>query len=143
MEGTRTLMAAEETAELAAVDAAQLGTAVAQLARAMEGFGAMVQMMNDRMTAVEQEMRLLTKVTPAQERRLNSLIRQRSREVCAMYRAAGCEAAAGNAIRRAIRLQAGVRSMREIPRCEYKITEQLIQMWEDRKVMKDIMGKGA
>jgi len=33
--------------------------------------------------------------------------------------------------------------MREIPRCEYKITEQLIQMWEDRKVMKDIMGKGA
>jgi len=87
--------------------------------------------------------RLLTKVTPAQAREINAAIRARAAELCATYRAPGCEKAVANAIRREMRLTQGVQSVRELARCEYPVASQQARLWDDRITMKATRAKGA
>ena len=68
-------------------------------------------------------------------------IRQRAAELCETYRAQGCEKAAANAIRRAVRLTTGTNSVRELPRCEYSVAMEQVRMWDDRKTMKALRAK--
>lgn len=87
------------------------------------------------------QVKLLTKVTPAQASAINEAIRQRAAELCENYRAQGCEKAAANAIRRAVRLTTGTNSVRDLPRCEYSVAMEQVSMWDDRKVMKALRAK--
>ena len=99
---------------------------------------------NERITEMEKEIRLLTKVTPAQASSLNSAVRERAEQLSEQYRCPLSETfrkAAANAIRRSIKLTSGVRSMKDLPRCEYQVALEQISMWDDYKILKDIKKK--
>ena len=67
----------------------------------MRGMADMMRTTNERMGALEREVRMLTKVTPAQATAINTAIRERAAALCLSYRATGCEkqAAAGRMVR--------------------------------------------
>ena len=120
---------------------AEIQAALGQMGEIMRGMADMLRATNERMASLEREVRLLTKVTPAQANAINEAIRQRAAELCESYRAQGCEKAAANAIRRAVRLTTGTNSVRELPRCEYGVAMEQVRMWDDRKTMKALRAK--
>lgn len=134
------LMRAPESSAQLHADVRQ---SIIQMGEIMRGMADMLRATNERMAALEHEVRLMTKVTPAQASTINEAIRTRAAEICIQYRAQGCEKAAANAIRRAVRLITGISSVRDLPRCEYSIAMEQVQMWDDYKVMRAIKAKGA
>lgn len=120
---------------------AEAQATLAQMGDIMRGMANMLRATNERMASLEREVKLLTKVTPAQASAINEAIRQRAAELCENYRAQGCEKAAANAIRRAVRLTTGTNSVRDLPRCEYSVAMEQVSMWDDRKVMKALRAK--
>lgn len=114
----------------------------AQVAQTMQSMATMIRATNERMAALEQSVRLLNKVTPAQAGAINAAIRERAAELCAEYRAAGCETAVGNAIRKELRLTMGVQSVRDVARCEYAVAVETVRLWDDYKVMKAVKARG-
>ena len=118
-------------------------SAYTQTAQALASMASMMRATNERIAELEREIRLLTKVTPAQANAINAAVRERAAELCASYRATGCEKLVGNAIRRAVKLTTGVSNVRELPRCEYSVAMQQVEMWDDYKAMKAIKAKGA
>ena len=121
----------------------EIALAYTQTAQAMASMATMMRATNERIAALEREIRLLTKVTPAQANAINTAVRERAAELCASYRATGCEKQVANAIRRAVKLTTGVSNVRELPRCEYSVAMQQVEMWDDYKAMKAIKAKGA
>lgn len=114
----------------------------AQVAQTMQSMATMIRATNERMAALEQSVRLLNKVTPAQASAINAAIRERAAELCAEYRAAGCETAVGNAIRKELKLTMGVQSVRDVARCEYAVAVQTVRLWDDYKIMKAVKARG-
>ena len=110
---------------------------------AMKGMAVLLRAMNERVQSLEEQVRRLEKVTPAQAASLNAVVRRRAETVCQAHRAAGCEKAAAAAIRKAIRTTCGIASMRDLPRCDYGVAARQIDMWDDYAVMKRIRAKGA
>ena len=92
----------------------------------------------DRIDQLEAQVRVLEKVTPAQAARINAAMRERAGEVSARYRLAGKEKEVLSAIRKEIRVQMGIRTAKECPRCEYQICLDRIGIWEDWKALKMI-----
>ena len=121
----------------------EVGQAFQQMAQAMASMANMMRATNERVASMEREIKLLTKVTPAQASAINTAIRDRAAALCVEYRAPGCEKAVSNAIRRALKLTTGVGSVRELPRCEYTVALQAVGMWDDYKAMKTIKSKGG
>lgn len=109
----------------------------------MRGMADMMRTTNERMGALEREVRMLTKVTPAQATAINTAIRERAAALCLSYRAIGCEKQAAAAIRKAIRQTMGAQAVRELPRCQYEIVMKQVAMWDDYKTMKRIKNKGG
>lgn len=114
-----------------------------QTMRIMQGMADMVRTTNERMTALEQQVRMLEKVTPSQAADLNAAIRERAATVCAEYRMTGLEKPVAAAIRKSVRLATGARSAREIARCDYKPVRDLVGAWDEYKTVKAIKAKGA
>lgn len=121
----------------------EVSKAFLQMAQATVSMANMMRATNERIASMEREIRLLTKVTPAQASAINAAIRDRAGTLCSDYRAPGCEKAVANAIRRALKLTTGVSSVRELPRCEYSVALQSVQIWDDYKAMKAIKAKGG
>ncbi|MEG1358365.1 MAG: hypothetical protein RSE23_01750 [Clostridia bacterium] len=107
----------------------------------MRGMADMVRATNERMAAMERDLRLLTKVTGAQSTEINKAIRARAEQMCEAYSAPGCDKAVAAAIRREIRLMCGVDNMRELPRCEYSVVMRQIGLWDDRKTVRAVKQK--
>lgn len=120
---------------------AEVQATLMQMGDIMRGMANMLRATNERMASLEREVKLLTKVTPAQAGAINEAIRVRAAELCEAYRAQGCERAAANAIRRAVRLTTGTNSVRDLPRCEYSVAMEQVRMWDDRKTMKALRVK--
>ena len=116
---------------------------LANMAQIMKGMADMMRTTNERMGALEEQVRALTKVTPAQANSISAAIRERANEACQEYHALGCEKAVANAIRKELRLTLGVQNVREIPRCDYEVAMQVVEMWDDYKAMRTIRAKGA
>lgn len=116
---------------------------MAQTMQLMQGMAEMVRATNERMTALEKQVRMLEKVTPSQAADLNALIRERAAAVCAEYRMAGLDKPVAAAIRRSVRIATGARSVREIARCDCKPVRELISCWDEYKTLKAIKTKGA
>lgn len=114
----------------------------AQVAQTMQSMATMIRATNERMAALEQSVRLLNKVTPAQASAINAAIRERAAELCAEYRAAGCETAVGNAIRKELKLTMGVQSVRDVARCEYAVAVETARLWDDYRIMKAVKARG-
>ena len=110
---------------------------------ALQGMALLLRSTNERMAALEAEVRRLTKVTPSQASALNAAMRERATAVCQMHRAAGCEKAALSAIRRDVKRLCGISNTRELPRGDYTVAMKQIQMWDDYDVMIQIKRREA
>lgn len=107
----------------------------------MRGMADMLRATNERMGALEREVRMLTKVTPTQVTAINAAIRERATTLCSSYRVTGCEKQVTACIRKVIRQTMGIQAMRELSRCQYDIVMKQVAMWDDYKTMKDIKRK--
>lgn len=99
---------------------------------------AMLQATTESMEQLRRQVRLLEKVTPAQAGEINRAVRERAQALCRLYGAPGGEKSAAAAIRKAMRLQLGAATTREIPRCDYEIALEAARGWDDYKVMRGI-----
>lgn len=121
----------------------QMLLAVEQMARGINDLALMLKVTNDRMDALEKEVRRLTKVTPAQATAINQAIKQRASELCQQRRAEGCERLISGAIRKSLKLGCGIGNVRELPRGDFALAMQRIQAWDDYRLIRDIKAKEA
>lgn len=149
----------------------ETGQNVQELLAGMRAMGEMMRVMNERMTAMEQTIRTLEKVTPGQAAEINKRIRSRAAEICREYgmetatgrvltidhRADGrmgeiekleirnpdpekVKELTG-AIRKDVREMTGVKTAREIARCDYPAVKEFVESWEDYDVIRRIREK--
>lgn len=123
--------------------AVEMQTFMTQTLALMQGMAEMVRATNERMAAMEMQVRMLEKVTPSQATELNRAIRERTAEVVDEYRLNGMDKPVAAAIRKAVRLSTGAHSVREIARCDYKPILDMVAIWDDYKAIKAIKAKGA
>lgn len=121
---------------------ANVSEGVAALVRQMQTMADMIRVTNERMAAMEQTIRTLEKVTPAQAAEINAAMRARAREVCAAYRMVSASGpdpdavkAVTAAIRKEVRLMTGAKTSREISRCDYRIVMDTVRDWDDYEVI--------
>ena len=129
--------------EVSVKTGAEISERLNEAARLLRGMAEMVRATNERMAALETQVRMLEKVTPQQAAEINRAARRRATEICAEYRAGGCEKAAAAAIRRDVRLMTGARCARDIARCDYKVVLEAVGTWDDYGAMKAIRRRGA
>lgn len=122
---------------------ANLNEFMGQCMTLMKGMADMIRSTNERMTSLEQQVRMLEKLTPAQATELNAMIRERAAAVCEEYRMAGMETQVAAAIRKAVRTTTGARSVRDIARCDYRPVRDQIAGWDEYRTIKAIKAKGA
>ncbi len=108
---------------------------------AMEQISAAQAVTNDRLNAMEKQIRLQTPVSGKQVSYLNEAVRARAR---ALLDKRGIEDAKavtrlGNAIRRAVLARYGVSGMRDIPKHEYNVAMSQIEIWSDALIIRDIV----
>lgn len=107
----------------------------------MAAMAEMTQSMARRLNEMEQEIHRLTKVTPAQARAINAAIREHAENLCRQYRAEGYVRETSNAIRKELRVSCGISSVRDLPRCDYQLALETIDMWDDYKLMRKLAKK--
>ena len=113
------------------------------MAEMMANMAAMLKATTESMEQLRRQVRLLEKVTPAQATSINRAIRDRATEICTIYMVRGDqgEKLAAAAIRKAVKLQFGAGSVKEVPRCDYEIALEQVRTWDDYKAMKTIREK--
>lgn len=113
------------------------------MAEMMANMAAMLKATTESMEQLRRQVRLLEKVTPAQATTINRAIRERATEICSIYMVRGDqgEKLAAAAIRKAVKLQFGAGSVKEVPRCDYEIALEQVRTWDDYKAMKAIREK--
>ena len=118
----------------------ETGKNIQELLAGMRAMGEMMRVMNERMTAMEQTIRTLEKVTPGQAAEINKRIRSRAAEICREYSMAQGKTVTG-AIRKDVREMTGVKTAREIARCDYPAVKEFVETWEDYDVIMKIRAK--
>ena len=119
-----------------------MGKMLQQNAEALERLAAAQAVQNNRLEALEKQIRLQTPVTAKQAQYLNAEIRKRSRELLDKREMAENKSAVtklGNAIRRDVLARYGAGGIREIPRHEYPVAMNQIGMWSNMLVIRDIL----
>ena len=88
---------------------------------------------NDRLEALERQIRLNTPVTPQQVRYMNDAIRARARELLFKREVEDARSIKklGNSIRKDVLARYGIGALHEIPKHEYTVTMMQIGMWSD------------
>lgn len=144
----------EEKAEVI-VDPAMLSHIITELMRpVMQTIGKMLEnntaaleqlssaqsIQNDRLEALEKQIRLQTPVTSKQVTYLNDAIRQRARALLDKKGVDDKKATTklGNAIRKAVLSRYGISNLREIPKHEYGVAMSQIEIWSDVLTVRNI-----
>nr|WP_295277697.1 hypothetical protein [uncultured Blautia sp.] len=100
---------------------------------ALEQLSSAQSVQNDRLEALEKQIRLQTLVTSKQVYYLNDAIRMRAREL--LDKRSVCDKKAitklGNLIRKSVLARYGVSSLRDVPKHEYNVALSQIGMWND------------
>ncbi len=147
---------AEQTGQVPVVPLDSLGQIVAELMRpvmqtvgqllenntaALEQLSSAQSIQNDRLEALEKQIRLQTPVSSKQVTYLNDAIRSRSRELLDKREIDDKKAVTklGNQIRKAVLSRYGISSIREIPKHEYNVALSQISMWNDALVVRDVV----
>ena len=115
---------------------------------ALEQLSSAQAIQNDRLEALEKQIRLQTPVTSKQAGYLNEAIRRRSRELLDKSGLAEDKKAVsklGGIIRKAVLSRYGVGNLREIPKHEYTVAMSQIDMWSNVMLVRDVVraAKGA
>ena len=108
---------------------------------AIERLSSAQQIQNDRLEALEKQIRLQTPVTSKQAAYINDAIRQRARELLDKKGITDEKAIRklSNQIRKAVLMRYGVAGVREIPKHEYNVAINQVNMWNDMLVVRDIV----
>ena len=108
---------------------------------ALEQLSAAQSVQNDRLEALEKQIRLQTPVSSKQVSYLNDAIRARARELLDKRDVDDNKATVklGNAIRKAVLSRYGISTLREIPKHEYNVALQQIGMWSDALTVRDVV----
>ncbi len=106
---------------------------------ALEQLSASQSVQNDRLEALEKQIRLQTPVSAKQASYLNDAIRRRGRELLDKRGIEDAKAVTklGGRIRKAVLSRYGIGSLREIPRHEYPVAMQQIEIWNDALAVRD------
>lgn len=144
---TETLAISRKTAmDVGALREENAGLILA-LGQVQQSLGAMAEMLrvtNERMTAMEETMRTLEKITQGQQSQLNKMIRLRAVDVCEEYLLGeDNEKAVAALIRKEIKKTTGAQAARDIPRCDWGAVVDLITGWDDYEAIMAIKAKGA
>lgn len=107
---------------------------------ALEQLSSAQSVQNDRLEALEKQIRLQTPVSSKQVSYLNDAIRARARDLLDKRNVDDNKAAVklGNSIRKAVLSRYGVSTLREIPKHEYNVALQQISIWNDMLTVRDI-----
>lgn len=119
-----------------------LGAMLEKNVEAMERLAAQQAAQNNRLDAMEKQLRLQTPITPKQGQYLNDSIRARARELLDEAGLADDKWAVmklGNAIRKSVLIRNGAAALREIPRCEYQVAMHHIGIWNDMLTIRDVV----
>jgi len=108
---------------------------------ALEQLSAAQSVQNDRLSALEKQIRLQTPVSGKQVSYLNDAIRARARELLDKRDVDDSKATVklGNCIRKAVLSRYGVSTLREVPKHEYNVAMQQIGMWNDALTVRDVV----
>ena len=100
---------------------------------ALEQLSSAQSVQNDRLGALEKQIRLQTLVTSKQVYYLNDAIRMRARELLDKRSVSDKKAITklGNLIRKSVLARYGVSSLRDVPKHEYNVALSQIGMWND------------
>lgn len=100
---------------------------------ALEQLSSAQSVQNDRLEALEKQIRLQTLVTSKQIYYLNDAIRMRARELLDKRSVSDNKAITklGNLIRKSVLARYGVSSLRDVPKHEYNVALSQIGMWND------------
>ena len=118
-----------------------IGKMLENNAAALEQLSASQSIQNDRLEALEKQIRLQTPVTSKQVSYLNESIRARARELLEKRGVEGRRYVTKLAgiIRRAVLARYGIGNMREIPRHEYNVAMSQIGIWNDALRVRDVV----
>ena len=108
---------------------------------ALEQLSAAQSVQNDRLEALEKQIRLQTKVDGKQVSYMNDAIRRKSRTLLSDWEIDENKAVKqlGNRIRKAVLARYGISTLREVPKHEYNVAMQQIEMWNDVFDVSDIV----
>lgn len=120
-----------------------IGTMLKNNTAALEQLSAAQSVQNDRLEALEKQIRLQTKVDGKMAGYMNEAIRNRSRELLDKRGVDDKKAVTklGNAIRKAVLMRYGISGLRDVPRHEYNVAMQQIGMWNDLLIVRDIVNE--
>lgn len=107
---------------------------------ALEQLSAAQSVQNDRLEALEKQIRLQTKVDGKQVSYLNDAIKHKARELLDKRGIDDSKATVklGNAIRKAVLKRYGISTLREVPKHEYNVALNQIDMWSDMLTVRDV-----
>ena len=108
---------------------------------ALEQLSATQTIQNDRLEALEKQIRLQTPVTSKQVTYLNDTIRYKARELLDKRGIDDKKATTklGNVIRKAVLSRYGIGNLREVPKHEYDVAMSQIFMWNDALAVRDVV----
>ena len=108
---------------------------------ALEQLASAQSIQNDRLEALEKQIRLQTKVDSKQVSYLNGAIKARSRELLHKREIDDPKYVTklGNHIRKSILAMYGVSGLRDIPKHEYSVAMQQIEIWSNALTVWDIV----
>ena len=119
-----------------------MGKMLQQNAEALDRLAAVQTVQNNRLEALEKQIRLQTPITGKQAQYLNDAIRKKARELLDKRELSGNSWAVtklGNAIRKDVLIRYGIGSIREIPRHEYQVAMNQIGMWSNALTIRDVV----
>ncbi|MBQ8507191.1 MAG: hypothetical protein IJ466_07180 [Clostridia bacterium] len=137
----QTALIAEMIREMLAPVVSSIAKALDNNTQAMEQLAAAQLIQNDRLEALEKQVRLNTPISPQQVRYLNNAIREKARRLLyerkiedgkATTKLAGC-------IRKGLLAQYGMAAIQEIPRHEYKVALGWIETWMNALSVLDVV----
>lgn len=124
------------------LSAEQTDKMLVQICELMHGIAQTIRATNERMDQMEKQIALLTPVTAAQAKAIGGTIKQRAQALACQYGLPNAAARdIATAIRRAVKLDAGVRSVNELARALYGVYTEQIGYWDDFDAMKAICAK--
>lgn len=110
--------------------------------QAMDQIAAAQQITNDRIEALEKQVRLNTPMSAKQVQYLNDAIRARARDRLDKYDFADDKKAVtklSNIIRKDVLSRYGVASLREVPKHQYSVALSQIGTWSDTLSVRDVV----
>jgi len=147
---TLTPVIGKMVAEMVRPVMATVGKLLENNTAALEQLSSTQAVVNDRLEALERQIRLQTPVTSKQATYLNDQIRHRSKELLSKRNVESDKKAVtklGNQIRKSVLSRYGVGTMREIPKHEYTVAMSAIDTWNDLiavlEVVKEVRAREA